>query len=74
MDLERILTDESSPRLGTSPETLARGIVENLFFVQGRLPENASSKAWYEALAVTLRHRLMGCAACRFGRACPRPG
>ncbi|NND83742.1 MAG: glycogen phosphorylase, partial [Acidimicrobiia bacterium] len=59
MDLEQILTDESSPRLGTSPEALARGIVENLFFVQGRLPENASAKAWFEALAVTLRHRVM---------------
>ena len=59
MDLEQILTDESSPRLGTSPDALARGIVENLFFHQGRLPETASAKAWYTALAIALRHRVM---------------
>ncbi len=54
-----MLTDETSPRVGTSPESLAVGLVENLFFVQGRLPEHADAKDWYHALAITLRHRVM---------------
>jgi glycogen phosphorylase len=46
-------------RTGLSPETLARAIVDNLFYVQGELPEYASRNDWYMALAHSVRDRLV---------------
>jgi glycogen phosphorylase len=46
-------------RTGLSSETLARAIVDNLFYVQGELPEYASRNDWYMALAHSVRDRLI---------------
>jgi glycogen phosphorylase len=46
-------------RTGLRPETLARAIVDNLFYVQGELPESATRNDWYMALAHTVRDRLV---------------
>ncbi len=46
-------------RTGLSPEMLKRAIVDNLFYVQGRLPEIATRNDWYMALAFTVRDRLL---------------
>ena len=46
-------------RTGTSPETLAQAILDNLYYVQGRLPELATKNDWYMALAYTVRDRLL---------------
>ena len=46
-------------RTGLSPETLKRAIVDNLFYVQGRLPESATRNDWYMALAYAVRDRLL---------------
>jgi starch phosphorylase len=46
-------------RTGTSPETLARAILENLYCVQGRIPEQATRNDWYMAAAYTVRDRLL---------------
>ncbi|MBO0723705.1 MAG: glycogen/starch/alpha-glucan family phosphorylase, partial [Blastocatellia bacterium] len=46
-------------RTGLSPETLARAIVDNLFYVQGELPEYATRNDWYMALAHAVRDRLV---------------
>src|SRR5438067_3188337 len=44
---------------GSDPETLARAIVDNLSYRQGRLPEFATHNEWYTALALTVRDRVV---------------
>ena len=46
-------------RLGMSVDALKRALVENLFFVQGRSPSNATEVDQYLALAYTVRDRLL---------------
>ena len=46
-------------RTGLGPDILARALVDNLFFVQGRLPEAATRNDWFMALAYTVRDRLL---------------
>ena len=50
---------KESIRTGTSPETLAQALLDNLYYVQGRLPELATQNDWYMALAYTVRDRLL---------------
>ena len=51
-DHEQIFTD-------TTPEVLARAILENLYHVQVRVPQVATLNDWYMALAYTIRDRIM---------------
>ena len=51
--------DPENIRTGTSPETLAQAILDNLYYVQGRPPEFATKNDWYMALAYTVRDRLL---------------
>ncbi|MFI5134236.1 MAG: glycogen/starch/alpha-glucan phosphorylase [Chitinophagales bacterium] len=46
-------------RLGDTPEELKESILENLYFVQGRIPELATLNDWYMAVAHTLRDRMI---------------
>ncbi len=46
-------------RTGTSPEILARAILDNLYCIQGRVPEQATRNDWYMAAAYTVRDRLL---------------
>ena len=46
-------------RTGTSPRTIAHAVLDNLRYVQGRLPEIATSHDWYKAFAYTVRDRLV---------------
>ncbi len=46
-------------RTGTSHETLRRALLDNLFYVQGKFPDIATSKDYYMALAYTVRDRLL---------------
>ncbi|MBX3280055.1 MAG: glycogen/starch/alpha-glucan phosphorylase [Acidobacteria bacterium] len=46
-------------RVGLKPETIAKALVDNLFYVQGRLPEFATRNDWYMALAITVRDRMI---------------
>jgi starch phosphorylase len=50
---------KESIRTGTSPETLAQALLDNLYYVQGRPPELATRNDWYMALAYTVRDRLL---------------
>ena len=50
---------KESIRTGTSPETLAQALLDNLYCVQGRPPELATRNDWYMALAYTVRDRLL---------------
>ncbi len=51
--------DKENIRTGTSPETLAQALLDNLYYVQGRPPELATKNDWYMALAYTVRDRLL---------------
>jgi starch phosphorylase len=56
------ISSEEQPedlRTGLRPETLKRAIVDNLFYVQGKLPETATLNDWYMALAYAVRDRLL---------------
>ena len=46
-------------RTGTSKDTIKKAFLENLFYVQGRSLQNASSNDLYMALAYTVRDRLL---------------
>jgi starch phosphorylase len=46
-------------RIGLSPDAIARALVDNLFYLQGRVPEAATLNDWYMALAYTVRDRLL---------------
>ncbi|HEY3319550.1 MAG TPA: glycogen/starch/alpha-glucan phosphorylase [Planctomycetota bacterium] len=46
-------------RTGVSPETLARAIQDNLYYVQGRVPKLATKQDWYMAVAYTVRDRML---------------
>jgi len=50
---------KESIRTGTSPETLAQAILDNLYYIQGRFPQMATPNDWYMALAYTVRDRLL---------------
>ena len=46
-------------RTGTSSEELRLAILDNLHFIQGRVPANASRNDWYLATAYTVRDRIL---------------
>ena len=46
-------------RTGTSKDTIKKAFLENLFYVQGRSLDNASTYDLYMALAITIRDRLL---------------
>lgn len=46
-------------RTGTSKDTIKKAFLENLFYIQGRSLENASTNDLYMALAFTIRDRLL---------------
>jgi starch phosphorylase len=50
---------DNSIRTGYSVESLRLAFLDNLFYVQGRLPEFASLDDQYKALAYTIRDRLL---------------
>src|SRR5215472_16791585 len=46
-------------RTGLAAETLQRAVVDNLTYIQARLPEFATPHDWYMALAYTVRDRML---------------
>jgi len=46
-------------RTGLSAETLQRAVLDNLTYIQARLPELATPHDWYMALAFTVRDRML---------------
>ncbi|MEM1281206.1 MAG: glycogen/starch/alpha-glucan phosphorylase, partial [Cyanobacteria bacterium P01_H01_bin.152] len=46
-------------RTGLSIETLRRAMADNLYYIQGKLPETASRNDFYMALAYTVRDRML---------------
>ena len=52
-------TDRGSARTGLDTDAIARGLVDNLRYLQARLPAQATRNDWYMALAYTVRDRMM---------------
>lgn len=48
-----------STRTGSGREALKRALLDNLFYLQGRFPEVATPNDYYQALAYTVRDRLL---------------
>jgi starch phosphorylase len=48
-----------STRTGTSAAALKQAILDNLYYIQGRMPELASRNDWYMAVAYTVRDRML---------------
>ncbi len=46
-------------RTGLTTDAIRRAIVENLNFIQGRIPRIATKNDWYMALAYTVRDRML---------------
>src|SRR5215471_17123634 len=46
-------------RTGLSADTLAKALLDNLSYMQARLPKHATRNDWYLALAYTVRERLL---------------
>jgi starch phosphorylase len=46
-------------RTGNSVADLKQAILDNLYFIQGRIPELATPTSWYMALAYSVRDRLI---------------
>ena len=51
--------EKESIRTGTSPEILYQALMDNLYYLQGRPPEQATKNDLYMALAYTVRDRLL---------------
>src|SRR5690242_3874479 len=51
--------DDDDIRTGTSTEAIAEALIDNLHFVQARLPQHATRNDWYMALAHTIRDRVL---------------
>lgn len=46
-------------RTGLGVDAIERAVIDNLFYIQGRLPESATRNDWYMALANTVRDRML---------------
>ncbi|MBX9689107.1 MAG: glycogen/starch/alpha-glucan phosphorylase [Candidatus Obscuribacterales bacterium] len=54
---ERIIVEDD--RTGLSVETLRRAMADNLYYVQGKLPQISNDRDFYMALSYTVRDRLL---------------
>ena len=60
--MTRISKQEVSPqetRISDQPEALAQALMDNLYYVLGRIPRTATLNDWYLALAYTVRDRIL---------------
>jgi glycogen phosphorylase len=59
VDRRRIQRSHDDTRTANDPQLLARAIVDQLFYLRGALPEQATPHDWYVALAYAVRDRLL---------------
>src|SRR5687768_1310033 len=48
-----------SVRTGAGPDAIAESLIDNLHYVQAKLPQHATRNDWYMALAYTIRDRML---------------
>jgi glycogen phosphorylase len=53
------LEKSESPRTGTSVALIKQAILDNLYHIQGRIPELATRNDWYMAVAYAVRDRML---------------
>jgi glycogen phosphorylase len=59
MQTQDIQVQVEDDRTGLSIETIRRALADNLFYVQGKIPETATKIDFYMSLAYTVRDRLL---------------
>jgi glycogen phosphorylase len=59
MSEDKDLLQHEHTRTGLSVDAVHRALLDNLFYVQGRVPEMATLQDFYQALAYTVRDRLL---------------
>ena len=75
--------DQLNVRTGLGADAIAEALVDNLHYLQAKLPQHATRNDWYMALAYTVRDRLLdryirtveaisGASAARSSRISPR--
>ena len=52
-------TDREKIRTGLGADAIAEALIDNLHFMQAKLPLNATRNDWYMALAYTIRDRML---------------
>ena len=52
-------SDRASARTGLDADAIAGGLIDNLHYLQAKLPRHATRNDWYMALAYTVRDRLL---------------
>jgi glycogen phosphorylase len=52
-------TDRAHSRTGLDADAIVGGLVDNLHYLQAKLPRHATRQDWYMALAYTVRDRLL---------------
>ena len=62
-------TVDDRVRTGRTPAELKQAILDNLYYVQARIPELATTNDWYMAVAYAVRDRMMNDWIQAFGRA-----
>jgi len=55
----RMQSNPENVRTGFSSDSLTQALVDNLYCLQGRIPELATTNDWYMALAYTVRDRML---------------
>ena len=56
---EAVLQDPHDARTGVEPDAIAKALLENLHYLQAKLPRHATRNDWYMALAYTVRERML---------------
>src|SRR6516225_12257644 len=50
---------DESVRTGRGADAIAQALIDNLRFLQAKLPQHATRRDWYMALAYTVRDRML---------------
>jgi starch phosphorylase len=51
--------DREDVRTGVGPDAMAQALIDNLHYLQAKLPQHATRNDWYMALAYTVRDRML---------------
>lgn len=58
-EVASIWQERDNIRTGTSSRALKQAILDNLYYIQGRIPESATRNDWYMAVSYAVRDRML---------------
>ena len=58
-DASRNRNGHEAIRTGLGPDAIAEALIDNLHYIQAKLPQLATRNDWYMALAYTVRDRML---------------